>query len=106
MSKKLTKTMTKTKSSSKNDGIICRQDENGDLIIEWSKDHPKADILNSWTQEDFIVALTSYIKKSKINGKQTGQGLPEEVSAESGNAKSVAREETTTKTKRRKSTSS
>ena len=106
MSKKSTKTTTKMKSSSKNDHqIICRQDENGDLEIEWSSDHPMADVLNSWTQEDFIAALFDYLKKLKVNGKQTGQGLSEEVSAESSNAKGVAGKEAANTRKRRKSTS-
>lgn len=106
MSKKSTKTTTKTKSSLKNEDIVCRQDENGDLIIEWSEDHPKAHILNSWTEEDFAAALTTYIKKSKINGKQAGQGLPEEISSESGDAQGIEGKETPAKAKRRKSTSS
>lgn len=106
MSKKSTKTTTRTKSSLKNEEIICRQDENGDLILEWSKDHPKAHILNSWTQEDFVAALTTYIKKSKINGKQAGQGLSEEISSEPSDAEGIARKEAPAKAKRRKSTSS
>lgn len=99
MSKKSTKTTTKTKSSLKNNEIICRQDENGDLVLEWSKDHPKADILNSWTEEDFIAVLTAYIKKSKVNGKQTGEGLPEEVSAEPSDAEGIARKKAANKRK-------
>ena len=105
MSKKSTKIMTKMKSSLKNDHqIICRQDEDGNLEIEWGSDHPMADVLNSWTQEDFIAVIFAHLKKLKINGKQTGQRLPKKVSAKPSNAKGVAGKETANTRKGRKST--
>ena len=100
--------MTTTKSLSKNSSeyLVCFEDEQGDIILEWSDNHPLAPVFSSWSQEDFMAIVKKSAQRILENGQQTGQGLPEKVSPKSGDAEGPAPAKAKNKRGRRKSTAS
>jgi hypothetical protein len=64
------------------------EEPDGTLVIEWEDDHPYAEIFKSWKEEDWINAIRrgNELRELEENGKQTGEGLPEEISPEPGHA--------------------
>ena len=47
--------------------IQVEQKEDGSFDISWDENNPQESILNTWTEEDFIKAITDYVQ-------QTNQG--------------------------------
>lgn len=96
------------KSSSKSEiagHITVTYDKEDDsFVIELDENNPDLKFLESWTQDDFLKALTDFSQQQK-NGEQTRERLPEESVKKSSNAKSVARKKAPAKRKRKPRTS-
>ena len=47
--------------------IEVKENEDHSFTISWDSNNPQESILNTWTEEDFIKAITDYVQ-------QTNQG--------------------------------
>lgn len=51
--------------------IECVEECDGSLTISWDKNDPVERVLNTWTEQDFIDAITAqinHLKETKVNG--------------------------------------
>ena len=48
--------------------IDVTENQDGTFTISWDENDPKESILNYWTEQDFINALTNYINSLKESG--------------------------------------
>ena len=45
--------------------ITVEKKENNTFEILWDKNDPIESILNTWTEEDFIICITNYLNSQK-----------------------------------------
>lgn len=49
--------------------IEVKKEENGSFTISWDENDPQESIFNTWTESDFINAITNYLDELKEKGK-------------------------------------
>jgi hypothetical protein len=42
--------------------INCEENDDGSFTITWNENDPLESILNTWTEEDFIKAISDHLK--------------------------------------------
>ena len=47
--------------------IEVTENENGSFTISWDENSPTESIFNTWTEEDFINAISEHLQKLKDN---------------------------------------
>jgi hypothetical protein len=46
--------------------IDVKENEDGSLDISWDENDPHESILNTWTKEDFVKAITDHLEALKV----------------------------------------
>lgn len=51
--------------------IEVEQNEDGSFDISWDENDPQESMFNTWTEEDFIKAITDHLDKLKNEEQET-----------------------------------
>lgn len=51
--------------------IECKEEDDGTFTISWDENDPAESMFNTWTEQDFIKAITDHLDKLKNEEQET-----------------------------------